>query len=137
MSEPRAVVPDKGVRSLLNNTGATIPKGRLVKLDSTAYQLALPTDTTHHLYGVTMASSDDDEWVDIQVAGVALGRANAALATPGVQLMATVTTGRVATYTAAAGVLVGLAGALLNTASAQDDFIEMELNGIGVVQQGT
>lgn len=136
MAEPRAIVPEHGVRSLLNSTGADIPKGRLVKLDSTAYQLALPTATTAHLYGVTMAASSDGEWVDIQVAGVALGRANAALATPGVQLMATITTGRVATYAAASGVNAGVAGQLLNTAAAQDDFIEMELHGLGVVQQG-
>ena len=134
--EPTRIVDASQIRSYYNDTGATLPVGRSVMLDSTEHFIKLPTATTDRLNGVTMAAIPDDEWGDIQIGGVALVAAHAALATPGVALMSTAATGRCTTFAAGAGVNAQLVGQLRTTAGAQDDLVEVELASPGALQQG-
>lgn len=135
MTQSRAIVPPGGVQAKKNATGSDIEANVFVMLDSTTNQIKLPTGTTVALYGVTMAAIENGYSGDIQTAGVALVKASAALATPGIQLMSN-TDGKAVTWAAVAGTNAQLAGQLLNTAAALDDLVEVDLRGLGALQQG-
>jgi len=136
MTQPASIVPTGAVRACYNNTGLTLAAGAAVMLDSGgAKYVKLPTGYTVALFGVVKAAIPTGEWGDVQVSGVALVLASAALATPGIQLMAA-TDGKAEAFAAAKDVNVHVLGQLLSTATAANELVEVDLNGIGTIQQG-
>ncbi len=127
MTEPTAIVPDKGIRPGLNETAATIPARRLVvKVAGTLGPdgIALPAADTDPTMGVTMAAILDDERGDVQTEGMAIVEASVAIA-EGEEVAPDAATGK-AKVAAAADYVSGVA----RSASAADtDLIEVELNG--------
>lgn len=74
MPEPRAIVPDKGVRGCYNETGSTLPAKRFVSLNTSGTQprsVALTGDDAA-AYGVTMQDIPNLAWGDVQVEGTAI-----------------------------------------------------------------
>jgi hypothetical protein len=94
---------------------------------ATEDDVQLPTASTDLLMGVV---KDGDilngAFGTIQIRGVALCRAAGALATPGIAVMANAA-GRVVAHANGNALL----GFLLNTATALDDLVEVELAGPG------
>jgi predicted RecA/RadA family phage recombinase len=122
MAEPRAIVPEYGVRPGLNNTGTALEKGVVVALGTSQQEITLPAAQTDICYGVTMEAIADGERGDVQVEGVALVQASGALATPGVELEPE-TDGEVSEH-GGSNTKIGL---LLSTAAAAGDLVEVEL----------
>lgn len=70
---PRAIVAPHQIRGKKNSTGATIPKGTVVKLSAATDELVLkPAAATDAHYGVAMADVLDGALGDFQVGGQAL-----------------------------------------------------------------
>ena len=135
--EATRIVAPESIRACRNTTGATILKNTVVKLSQVTRRLVLlPAALTDHIYGVTMEDIKDGSWGDVQVSGCALCRAHGALANTGIKLMAVNATGRVVLWApGGAGLNANLVGLLETTALAQDDLVEVELAGPGVVEQ--
>jgi hypothetical protein len=87
MPQPRAIVPDAGgIRVGVNNTGATIPKYRLVKKGTNVVALQAGVDSVTPavdgvaiVYGATMAAILNGYGGDVQVEGRALVEAAGAI----------------------------------------------------------
>ena len=135
MGQATAIVPEYGVRARYNGTGSDIAANVAVMLDSTSKYIKLPSSNAVALHGVTRAAIANGKWGDVQVSGVALVKASGALATPGIQLMSD-TAGKAVTFAAASGVNAQVLGQLLTTGSALNDLVEVELLGLGTIQQG-
>jgi len=80
--QPRAIVKDQGgIRPGLNATGQTIAKHRIVRKSTAAVDAIAPnTAGTTLPEGVTMAAIQDGYAGDVQIEGVAITEAGAALA---------------------------------------------------------
>jgi hypothetical protein len=127
MPQPRAIVPDSGgVFAGFNNSGSTILKGRLVKRATTGVDhIALATDGTAPILGVTMADVPDQIAGDVQRQGRALVQVGGVI-TIG-QLITGAATGKGA-VAASTNQFLGVAN---TTAAADLDFIEVD------IQRGT
>lgn len=134
--EPTRIIAATDIRSKKNLSGVDIAKNTVVKLDSTFDLIVLPTAITDHLYGVTQEIIKNGCYGQVQLRGRTVCRAHAALATPGVLLMAVANTGRVDTWNAGgAGNNAAVVGILEDTAGVQDDLVMVEMAGPGVVKQ--
>lgn len=123
--EPITISSPEALRSKLNSSGATLIRGRCVIPGATEDRVVLPAASTDLLLGVVKDGDIlDGAYGTIQIRGVALCRASAALATPGIALMAN-SAGRVLAHANGNAVI----GFLLNTATALDDLVEVELAG--------
>lgn len=125
----------EGLRSKKNVSGATILKGKLVKLDATTDDGIVPVAaTTDAIYGVTLHDIADTVFGDVQTRGKAVAVAGAAI-TKGAQLMFG-TGAKVITWSAGAGTNAAMAGLAERSAAADNDEIEVELSGPAVFKQG-
>jgi hypothetical protein len=82
INQQRTVAPV--IRSAFNNTGSTILKGTIVKLNTSAPlyagEIAKAAANSDVLYGVTMQDVLNGAWGDVQISGIAIvlvGTANA------------------------------------------------------------
>lgn len=129
VGEPTAIVPDKGIRAGHNDTGTDIGARLLVVNDNGGPNSVVLSGAGAACTGVTMAIIIDTERGNVQVEGVGICTAGAAIAL-GAEVMATAT-GKVITATTG-NITVGRA--TVRAAAADADLIEIELypNG-GVV----
>jgi hypothetical protein len=74
INQPRVIEPK--IRSAYNNSGSTIAKGTIVKLNPTtpafAGEVVKAAANSDTLYGVTMMDIPTATWGDVQVSGVAV-----------------------------------------------------------------
>ncbi len=128
MSEPTSIVPDKGIRSGLNQTGGTLLKGTLVVLTTGAnddpYRIAV-AGAGAGVLGVLMEDVPNLSRGDVQVVGKAIVLASAAV-TRG-DALASDAAGKAV----AAGTGDITIGSSVTTAAALDDLFEVELAGPG------
>ena len=127
MSEPRAIVPDKGIRPGLNATGVEIAKSVCVQLESSGEvdTIALPA-AGGPIYGVTaevIPVTSPNTRGDVQVDGRAVVLVGAGGVTQGDALQATATGAVI--LAAAADIVIGVA----LTTAADTEFAEVELVG--------
>jgi histidinol phosphatase-like enzyme len=135
MAQARQIVFAENIRSGYNNTSATLAANRVVVVNNSGInEVELPGASTDDVHGVTMAAILDDEWGDVQIRGLAVCTAAAAI-TIGDRLMMD-TAGKVLTWTAAGGTNAAVVGKAMTAATADGDLIEVELAGPGVVRQG-
>lgn len=83
MGNPRVTVPSELIRSGKNTSGSAIAKGTFVKYKATPTVPQEITPTTavgDALLGVTMYDVADGDWVDVQIGGIAVVVASAAIA---------------------------------------------------------
>jgi hypothetical protein len=132
--EPRAIVPEWGIRRGTNGSGVAIPAYTIVVLTA-AETIAAASVATQNLVGVTMHAIAAGATGDIQVAGKAKVIAGAALTTPGTKLT-TDATGRAVAATIAAGTVVGVIGTQSSVTTAADQTVEVELAQHGGVAIG-
>lgn len=137
MAQPRAIV--EGVRSLKSGVGASLVKGRVVKLKAAAQdtfdKIAAATDA--HC-GVLMQDSVDGQWCDVQVRGKAIAIAGTGGVSRGDRLTVEAgagNEGRVVTAAPAGGANVAHIGIAVTTAAAAAE-VEVELTGPGAIMQG-
>ncbi len=135
MGQARSTKGSDDLRAKKNVTGAQIDKHLVVRLDSTEGQMGLPATTTDPIYGVTIGDVPDGDMGDVQIRGRAVIKAGGALPTPGVRVMSNAA-GKVIAWAAAAGTNAHVVGTLETTSAAEDDLVEVELAGPGVVAQG-
>jgi hypothetical protein len=127
MSQPTAVVPDKGIRKIYNGTGGDLVQGICVKLTASPTvhsEIELADAATDPCYGVLMHDVADTEYGDCQVAGIALALASTTVAAAA---RVTGTTGGKTVAASAANAVFGVAV----TAGATDTLHEVELTGPG------
>lgn len=136
--DPRARVGDNDVRGYYNpSESVTIPKERFVSpVDSGSEHIQLPPDTATVLTGVTMEDIPPLGRGDVQIAGTARVAAAGALATVGTVQVNGDTDGKAQVATAGAGVNYAVGGQLRTAAGVEDDVVEVELLGLGTLQQG-
>lgn len=127
LSDPRTIAPI--LRSAYNNSGSTILKGTVVKLNGSspvfAGEVAKSTAVSDVVYGVTMADILTTQWGDVAVGGVVPVLASAALA-QGVKVTVEAA-GRLAAWSSG-NVLVGTT---ITASNAANDLQEVELAGAG------
>jgi len=74
INQPRVIAPI--IRSAFNNTGSTILKGTIVKLNTSAPlyagEIAKAAANSDSLYGVLMNDCLTGAWGDVQIGGVAI-----------------------------------------------------------------
>lgn len=134
--EMRAIVGE--IRAKKNATGATIPKGYVVKLSAATDDLILaPAAITDAHYGVTMQDILTGQWGDVQISGIAVAIAGTAGVVRGDRLThdSGGTYGRVFTAAPAAGVNNALIG-VANRTAAVGTPVEIELARPGAMIQG-
>jgi len=118
------------------STTVTIPKERFVcPVSSGGEHIQLPPDTGTVLAGVTMQDIPPLTWGDVQTTGTARVAAAGALATPGTQVNGD-TAGKAQAATAGAGANYAVGGQTRSVAGAANDVVEVELLGLGTLQQG-
>lgn len=135
MGQVRSIKDSECIRSKLNNTGGTIAKGTVCKLNGVVGEAAVMAATTDDVYGVAMADIADGAMGDFQIRGKALVLSGGALATPGTLLMSSAT-GKAAAWAAGAGTNANVLGIQETTASGADELIEVELAGPATSKQG-
>lgn len=125
MPQPRAIIPESGVRPGLNKTGVDIASRRIVKLKANGDvdEIILCEDADLDVpYGVTLETIKSGYTGDVQIAGKAIVQASAAI---GTGAAVTSTTGGKAVATTTGGdYLLGLA---VSAAGADLDLFEVEL----------
>jgi hypothetical protein len=125
MTEPTAIVPEKGIRPGFNDTGVTIATRLFVaSVAGDPNEVALP-GAGARAHGVTMEAIKDQERGDVQIEGRAIVTASAAI-TKGANV-ASIATGR-ARLAVSNDVVAGVAQ---SDAGADGDFLEVELAGVG------
>ncbi len=125
MPQPRAIVPDKGIRPGFNVSGAEIPKGRFVTRSvppSVRDEIEIPSGPTDVVYGATMHALPDGQRGDIQLEGRAVAEAGGAVSEN--TLVTTDSAGRAVT-----AVTGNIATGLAVTDGGSGDEIEVELAG--------
>jgi len=126
MAEPTSIVPDKGIRPGLNETGVTIGKSLMVnRVAGNAPDSVALAGAGGAALGLTMEAILDDERGDVQIEGQGIGTAGAAVAR-GALVMATAT-GKLITATAT-NISLGRAR---SAAAADGDLFEVELYPVG------
>jgi len=135
--DPRARPTDRGIRGYYNpSTTVTLAKHRFVTgATSGGEDIQYPADTATPLAGVTMEDIPPLSRGDVQIEGTAKVAAAGALATLQTQVNGD-TDGKAQAATAAAGVDYAVGGQTKQVAGAEDDVIEVELLGLGTLQQG-
>jgi hypothetical protein len=127
LNDPRVVEPK--IRSAYNNTGSTILKGTVVKLNSSAPvfagEVAKATAVSDVLYGVTLSDLPTAQWGDVAVAGIVPVLASAALG-QGVKVTVEAA-GRLAAWSSGNA----LVGTTVSASNAANDLQEVELAGAG------
>lgn len=127
MSEPTAIVPDKGIRAGYNGSGADIGAHLFVALEAAATirgSIELPGAAGGAGYGVTMEPIIDTERGDVQVEGKAIVFAGGVIAVGAdVQVDIDGMVLAAATGDIVVGVYLGIA------AAADGDLIEIDLAG--------
>jgi len=124
LNQERVIAPE--IRGCYNDSGATIAKGKIVKLHSAgpAGTVRLGAAATDPLYGVAMSDIPNGEWGDVQIGGQAI-----VLGGGVVNQGAQVTSDGTGNGVAAASGNSSLGTAV--TAGANGQFFEVELAGPG------
>ena len=127
INQQRVVAPK--IRSAYNNTGSTILKGTIVKLNPTtpvyAGEIAKAAANSDTLYGVTMMDILTATWGDVQVEGIAIvlcGTASVVAAR-----LTSDANGKSITWASGQSLL----GAAITPGVVADVYHEVELAGIG------
>ncbi len=137
MGEPRVTVNPGDIRAKKNSTGATLPRGTVVKLSAATDDLILkPTAIADAHYGVVMNDILDGQWGDVQIRGIAVILAGTGGVTRGDRLTHDAANfGRVSTAAPAGGANNALVGVANRTAAA-GVLTEAELAAPGSMMQG-
>lgn len=117
-----------------NNTGSTMLKGMVVKMDTTQDCIVLPAATTDGILGVVRNDIAPGAMGDVQIEGLAIVLAGGAISVGG-EVMAN-TSGKGVAFSAGAGTNANLLGKANSAASVDGDYIEVELSGPGTIKQG-
>jgi hypothetical protein len=136
--DPRARVGDKDVRGYYNpSTSVTIPKERFVTVATSGSEhIQLPADTATPLTGVTMEDILPESRGDVQISGTARVAAAGALVLASVGQVNGDTDGKAQAATGGSGANYAIGGQLRTPAGVEDDVVEVELLGLGTLQQG-
>jgi hypothetical protein len=138
IDNPRVIAAPHDFRSAKNSSGATIAKGRVVKLKTTGTDdVILPTAIGDAVFGVVTADIPDGAVGTVQVRGRALVLIGTGGVTAGDKLTHdTGGFGRVSTAAPAAGTNNALVGLATRTEATAGTLSECELCGPGVFFQG-
>jgi len=133
--QPRAIVPENGVRTGRNRSGSAIATRTLVKLAGADGVDCVETfaAAADHLYGVAMQGIADGANGDVQIRGKALCVAGAAVSAG--DLLQGTTAGKVILFAASAGDTDTVVGQAITAAAADGDVLEVELAGPSVSRQ--
>lgn len=141
MAEPRAIVPEKGIRPGLNSTGSAIAKHVFVALgaDGDPPTVVLPTAGLQ-AYGVVVASQVRvDVAVDVGIPDGQIGDIQVEGRVPCLVGAGGVAVGNLLQVTATGAVIVAAAADFVVgkalTDAADTEFVEVELAGPGVAAQ--
>jgi hypothetical protein len=135
---PRPIVPIQSIRSKQNKTGATIPKGTVVKMSAATDDLLLiPTALADAHYGVAMADILDQAFGDIQINGQAVVLVGGTAVVRGNRVTHDVANfGKIAPVGAVAGTNYALVGLANRSEPTLGNLVEVELAGPGITFQG-
>lgn len=135
--EPRTIVNPGDIRAKKNSTGATLPKGTVVKISAASDDLVLkPGAIADAAYGVAMNDILDGQWGDIQIRGIAIALAGTGGVTRGDRLTHdSAGFGRLSTSAPAAGTNNAFVG-VANRTAAVGTLFEVELAAPGASFQG-
>jgi hypothetical protein len=120
--EPRRIVPDSGVRAVLNTDSATIPKCRAVRSHTLTDSGRLVTAATQKPIGISMGDIIVGVTGDIQVTGKAVWESGAAYAKDA--NLGADSTGRAVAVTNPGEYIIGTA---VEAAGGAGEFREVEL----------
>lgn len=135
---PRAIVSSHQIRGKQNKTGATLPKGTVVKVSAATDDLVLkPAAATDAVYGVVMGDILDQAWGDIQIGGQALVLVGATAVVRGNRVTNDgATLGSVIPVGAVAGTNYPLVGVAIRSEPTAGNLCEVELASPGSSFQG-